>query len=73
VIQWENGWGGSGGSERILGGVCLESVKNQKKSVQIRPIRPIRSPIVSQPFLSCTKKYSLKIVFDFTWSEKYLL
>jgi hypothetical protein len=36
--------------------------KNQKKSVSIRPIRPIRSPIVSQPFLSCTKakKYKLK-------------
>jgi hypothetical protein len=34
--------------------------KIKKKSVSIRPIRPIRSPIVSHPFLSYTKvKYSI--------------
>jgi hypothetical protein len=31
----------------------------RKKSVRIRPIRPIRSPIVSQP-LSCTKTFLSK-------------
>jgi hypothetical protein len=32
-----------------------------KKSVSIRPIRSIRSPIVSQPFLSCTDNMSNKM------------
>jgi hypothetical protein len=32
------------------GRVCLESVQKSKKSVRIRPIRPIRSPIVSQNY-----------------------
>jgi hypothetical protein len=40
----------------FFGGACAwNPSKNQKKSVRIRPIRPIRSPIVSHPFLSCTK------------------
>jgi hypothetical protein len=49
-IQWENGWGGSGGYERIFGVQMPEfQAPKSKKSVSIRPIRPIRSPIVS-PF-----------------------
>jgi hypothetical protein len=46
--------------------------KNQKKSVSIRPIRPIRSPIVSQndPTRSITKKRSNGFVlFDLLYFE----
>jgi hypothetical protein len=47
-IQWENGWGGLGGYERIFWNPMHGfQAKNKKKSVRIRPIRPIRSPIVS--------------------------
>jgi hypothetical protein len=50
VIRWENGLGGSGGYERIFFiFLRILSRRTQKKSVWIRPIRPIRSPIVS-PF-----------------------
>jgi hypothetical protein len=46
VIRWKNGLGGSGGLKRIFSGVrVLEIRKKIKKSVSIRPIRPIRSPI----------------------------
>jgi hypothetical protein len=49
-IRWENGLGGSGRYERILGLKCTDfKQKKSKKSVRICPIRPIRSPIVS-PF-----------------------
>jgi hypothetical protein len=49
VIRWENGLSGSGGYERIFWDPNAQiSSKNQKKSVHIRPIRSIRSPIVSQ-------------------------
>jgi hypothetical protein len=50
-IQWENGLSGSGGYERIFWGLKCTNFKqkNQKKSVLICQIRPIRSPIVS-PF-----------------------
>jgi hypothetical protein len=38
--------------KRILGLVHVLGIREKikKKSVSIRPIRPIRSPIVSQPF-----------------------
>jgi hypothetical protein len=56
VIQWENGLGGSGRLKRIFLALFSKfEQKKQEKSVSIRPIRPIRSPIVSQPFLSCTE------------------
>jgi hypothetical protein len=49
VIRWENGWGGLGRYERIF----LVKVHGfqEKKSVRICPIRPIRSPIVSQSII----------------------
>jgi hypothetical protein len=49
VIRWENGLGGY---ERIFSLVRVFGIREKikKKSVSIRPIRPIRSPIVSQPF-----------------------
>jgi hypothetical protein len=48
AIQWENGLGGSGGSERIFFDFLLKiRAFRFQKSVSIRPIRPIRSPIVS--------------------------
>jgi hypothetical protein len=48
VIQWENGWGGY---ERIFSVARMLGIREKiKKSVSIRPIRPIRSPIVSHPF-----------------------
>jgi hypothetical protein len=50
VIRWENGLGGLGGYERIFFIFLLEiRAIGFKKSVRIRPIRLIRSPIVSQP------------------------
>jgi hypothetical protein len=63
VIQWENGLGGSGGCKRIFLDFFCSDFENKapKKSVGIRPIRPIRSPIVSHPFLSCTKIIFVKI------------
>jgi hypothetical protein len=64
VIQWENGLGGSGGLKRILGSSnAAFQAKKSKKSVRIRPIRSIRSPIVSHPFLSCTKMKLINIVY----------
>jgi hypothetical protein len=57
VIQWENGLGGLGGFKRIFLDFFARilRIKPKKKSVSIRPIRPIRSPIVSHPFLPCTE------------------
>jgi hypothetical protein len=48
-IRWENGLGGSGGLIRIFFFATMHEFQSKKKSVGIRPIRPIRSPIVS-PF-----------------------
>jgi hypothetical protein len=59
-IRWENGWGGLGGYERIFLGDLNARISNPKikKSVRIRPIRPIRSPIVSH----CIPLYPQTIV-----------
>jgi hypothetical protein len=47
-IQWKNGFGGFGRLKRIFFTFLLKiRVFGFKKSVQIRPIRPIRSSIVS--------------------------
>jgi hypothetical protein len=57
AILWENGLGGSGGLKRIFFPKCTNfKQKNQKKSVSICSIRPIRSPIVS---LSQSRNYLL--------------
>jgi hypothetical protein len=48
VIQWENGWGGSGGLKQIFFDFSrIPNTRTNEKSVRIRPIRLIRSPIVS--------------------------
>jgi hypothetical protein len=49
VIRWENGLGGLGGLTRVFFLFFTDFEQTHpKKSVRIRPIRPIRSPIVSQ-------------------------
>jgi hypothetical protein len=72
-IRWENGLGGLGEYKRIFSchsaGIfcCFERFlrNDKKKSVCIRPIRSIRSPIVSACVKICTIRVPLKAILIF--------
>jgi hypothetical protein len=41
VIQWENGWGGSGGLKRIFSGVRVLGIRKKiKKKIRFHPPHP---------------------------------